>query len=217
MFTTGFSMKVEGLWDEPEGDTLQWMRRMADRAKAAVTGSVIIKEGGAYYNRLYFVIPGGEYYTYNKRHLFTLAGEEKVFTRGTEKLLVNYKGWRIMPLICYDLRFPVWCRNTEEVDLQIYVANWPERRAMAWKCLLRARSIENMGYVAGLNRVGADGNDVSHSGDSAVYDELGNEILGLTPSKQDIQSVTLNKEKMLHSREKFSFLRDRDKFDIRLD
>lgn len=217
MFTTGFSMEVDRLWDEPEGHTLNWMRNMADQSGAAVTGSIIVREEDKFYNRLYFVQPGGEYHTYDKRHLFTLAGEEKVFSPGHERLILEYKGWRIMPLICYDLRFPVWCRNTEDADLLIFVANWPERRAMPWSSLLKARAIENMCYVAGLNRVGADGDGVTHSGNSAVYDELGNEILQLTPSVHDVRSVSLQKEKMYASRKKFGFLNDRDRFEIEID
>lgn len=217
MFSTGFSMEVEGLWDEPEGDTLTWMRNMADQSGAAVTGSIIVREDEKFYNRLYFVQPGGDYHTYDKRHLFTLAGEEKVFSAGHQRLILNYKGWRIMPLICYDLRFPVWCRNSEEVDLMIFVANWPERRAMPWSSLLKARAIENMCYVAGLNRVGDDGNGVAHSGNSTVYDELGNQILQLTPSLHDVQSVSVEKDKMYKSREKFGFLNDRDRFEIKID
>ena len=217
MFSTGFSMEVERLWDEPEGETLKWMRAMAVQSGAAITGSFIVKHDEAYFNRLYFVMPDGNYHTYNKRHLFTLAGEEKVFTAGTDRLIIDYKGWRIMPLICYDLRFPVWSRNTNEADLQLFVANWPERRAMPWSSLLKARAIENMCFVAGLNRIGEDGNGVTHSGDSAVFDELGNEILKLTPNEQDVQSITLDRAKMLASREKFSFLKDRDTFRINLD
>ena len=214
MFTTGFSMEVDRLWDEPEGHTLQWMRNMASQADAAVCGSVIVKENDAFFNRLYFVRPDGLYHTYDKRHLFTLAGEEKVFSAGTERLVLEYRGWKIMPLICYDLRFPVWCRNTEEVDLQLFVANWPERRAMPWSSLLKARAIENMCYVAGLNRVGPDGNEVAHSGNSAVYDELGHEILTLTPSQQDVESISLDRDKMLKSRQRFQFLNDRDSFEL---
>ena len=215
MFTTGFSMEVDRLWDEPEGHTLDWMRSMADQSGAAITGSFIVREGQKYFNRLYFVLPGGQFYTYDKRHLFTLAGEEKVFSPGNERLVLDFKGWRIMPLICYDLRFPVWCRNTDNADLTIFVANWPQRRAMPWSSLLKARAIENMCYVAGLNRVGDDGDGVTHSGNSAVYDELGNELLLLTPSEHDVRSITLNKEKMYHSREKFGFLQDRDDFEVK--
>lgn len=214
MFTTGFSMSPETLWDKPEGETLRWLQKMAETHNAAVCGSAIIKDDGNYYNRLYFVYPSGEFETYNKRHLFTLAGEEKIYTGGSKHLFIDYKGWRIMPLVCYDLRFPVWCRNTTDVDLQIFVANWPERRSMPWKALLKARAIENMCYVAGLNRVGDDGNGVSHSGDSAVYDELGNEVEMLTPFKEEVVTIEMDRQKMLDSRQRFQFLSDRDSFDL---
>ncbi len=214
MFTTGFSMAPDNLFDVPRGETLQWLQKMAMRHDAAVSGSAIIKDDGNYYNRLYFVYPTGEFKTYDKRHLFTLAGEEKVYTAGTEHLFVDYKGWRIMPLVCYDLRFPVWCRNTTDVDLQIFVANWPERRSMPWKALLKARAIENMCYVAGLNRVGDDGNGVSHSGDSGVYDELGNEVEMLTSFKEEVVTIELDRQKMLDSRQRFQFLSDRDSFGL---
>ncbi len=214
MFTTGFSMTPEELWDTPEGETLPWMQKVAKEYNAAICGSAIIKENGNYFNRLFFVYPTGEFKTYNKRHLFTLAGEEKVYTAGTKHLIIEYKGWRIMPLVCYDLRFPVWCRNTTDVDLQLFVANWPERRSMPWKALLKARSIENMCYVAGLNRVGDDGNGVSHSGDSGVYDELGNEVALLSPFKEEVITAKLNRERMLESRNRFQFLSDRDSFGL---
>lgn len=217
MFTTGFSMEPEQLWDDPEGSTLEWMREMAGVSGAAITGSCIIKDQGHYYNRLYFVKPDGSFQTYDKRHLFTLAGEEKVYSPGRVRLVVEYKGWRILPLICYDLRFPVWCRNTVDADLMIFVANWPERRSMPWRSLLQARAIENMCYVAGLNRVGDDGNGVFHSGDSMVLDELGQHKLMLTPGEHDVQSVSINREKMLESRDRFSFLRDRDSFQMSID
>lgn len=216
MFTTGFSMKPSELYDEPEGKTLAWMQKSAESQQASITGSAIIKDGDSFYNRLYFVWPDGTYKTYNKRHLFTLAGEEKYYTAGKEKLLVEYKGWRISPLICYDLRFPVWCRNVEEADLMLFVANWPERRAEPWKALLKARAIENMCYVAGVNRVGDDGNGVYHSGDSGVYDELGQPILSLDAGEVFVKTISLDRAKMMHSRKRFGFLNDRDEFEIKV-
>lgn len=214
MFSTGFSMQPMQLWDEPHGDTLYWMQTLAGKYQAAVAGSAIIKEEGNFYNRLFFVYPSGEFKTYDKKHLFTLAGEEKVYSAGNKHLLVEYKGWRIMPLVCYDLRFPVWCRNAFEADLQLYVANWPERRSDAWKTLLKARAIENMCFVAGLNRVGNDGNEVGHSGDSAVYNELGESLLKLEPFKEEVKTVELDKEQMMSSRQRFQFLSDRDPFKL---
>lgn len=214
MFTTGFSMKPGDLYDEPEGKTLQWMKQQATSKNCALTGSAIIKDGEHFYNRLYFVFPDGEYRQYDKKHLFTLAGEQKIYSAGKEHLLIDYQGWKIMPLICYDLRFPVWCRNTQQADLQLFVANWPERRNYAWKTLLRARAIENMCFVAAVNRVGEDGNGVSHSGDSVVLDELGKEIGELEPHHQQVKTFSLSRERMLKSRERFQFLSDRDSFTL---
>lgn len=216
MFPTGFSMKPADLFEEENGMALTWMKKLSQEKDAAVCGSVIVKEKGEYYNRLYFVQPDGTVAKYDKRHLFTLAGEEKVYSPGKERLVVEYKGWKIMPLVCYDLRFPVWCRNDVEADLQIFVANWPERRSEAWKTLLKARAIENMCYLAGVNRVGADGNDVMHSGDSAVYNELGQIVAEATPFEEGVITIELDREKMLESRKRFNFLNDRDAFEVKV-
>ncbi len=212
MFPTGFSMNPAQNFEEDHGPALRYMQELAAEHNAAVSGSVIVKEGENYYNRLYFVWPEGRYRHYDKRHLFSYAGEEKVYNAGEQHLLVEHRGWKLMPLICYDLRFPVWCRNTAAVDLQFYVANWPERRATAWKSLLKARAIENMCVVAGLNRVGADANEVEHSGDSMVFDELGEPLLELSPSVEECATVVLDQEKLRKSRERFRFLDDRDHF-----
>ena len=214
MFPTGFSMKPESLYENAGGESLIWMKKLAKEKNAAICGSVIVREGSDYFNRLYFVEPSGEVHKYDKHHLFTLAGEEKVYTAGKEHLIVDFRGWKIMPLVCYDLRFPAWCRNTQEADLQIFVANWPERRSEAWKTLLKARAIENMCYLVGVNRVGADGNAILHSGDSAVYDELGTQIGAPTPFKEEVLTITLHRDKMLESRKRFNFLNDRDSFTI---
>ena len=216
MFPTGFSMRPDALFDDVEGESLQWMRKLAKTKNSAVCGSVIVEVGGNYFNRLYFVKPSGDYQKYDKRHLFTLAGEEKVYTSGNERILIDWRGWKILPYVCYDLRFPVWCRNVEEADLMVFVANWPERRRDAWKTLLKARAIENMCYLVGVNRVGADGNDVMHSGDSAVYDELGKVIGAPEPFKEELVTVVLDRENMLRSRQRFSFLADRDQFEVKL-
>ncbi|RYZ48983.1 MAG: nitrilase family protein, partial [Chitinophagaceae bacterium] len=182
MFSTGFSMKPEALAETMDGDTVKWMKRVAAEKKVILTGSVIIEEEGAYYNRLIWMLPNGQYGYYNKRHLFAFAGEDKHYTGGTERFIASVNGWKINLLVCYDLRFPVWARQqfdeqrNFEYDALIYVANWPERRSTAWKSLLQARAIENQCYVIGVNRVGSDGNDIYHSGDSMVIDPLG-EIL----------------------------------------
>lgn len=215
MFGTGFSMHPEGLAEAPEGAGYQFMAQQAQRRDAALCGSLIIEEGGQYFNRLYFVLPSGEYHTYNKRHRFSLAGEEKVYAQGdTEKLIVEWRGWRINPQICYDLRFPAWCRNQEDFDLQLFVANWPERRVKAWSTLLKARAIENMTYVAGLNRVGEDGNGVNHSGHSAVHDPLGEKIAAVRPGQAGVTQVILEQAALQKYREKLGFLKDRDQFSL---
>jgi predicted amidohydrolase len=212
MFSTGFSMEPQHLFDEPAGETLKWLQNEAQKLQAAICGSVIIKEQGQYFNRLYFVLPTGQFYTYNKRHLFTLAGEEKVYQPGKQKLVISYLGWRINPQICYDLRFPAWCRNQENFDLQLFVANWPQRRNNAWKSLLSARAIENQCYVAGLNRVGPDGNKVDHSGDSKIIDPLGETILACTPHQTEVKMIALEKSSLQKVRSKLAFLNDRDSF-----
>lgn len=214
MFSTGFSMKAEQLAETPQGKTFQWMQQMAAEREAAVCGSLITEDQGLYYNRLYFVEPSGDFTTYDKHHLFTLAGEEKVYSPGQKKVSVNYRGWRINLQVCYDLRFPVWCRNDEEFDLQLFVANWPERRSYAWRQLLRARAIENVTYVAGLNRVGPDGNQVDHSGDSALIDPLGEAVAEAEAGREMLFSAEASKENLAKIRKRFAFLKDRDSFSL---
>lgn len=214
MFSSGFSMSPEKNYEVEPGIGLQWMQDLSAIKNCAVCGSIIVREGDKYYNRLYFVSENGNFETYDKKHLFTLAGEEKVYTAGQKKLITEYRGWKILPFVCYDLRFPVWCRNTEEADLMLFVANWPERRAEAWKTLLKARAIENMCYVAGVNRVGKDGNGIDHSGDSALYDELGGLQSDFKPFTEAVCTYELQKKKIYDSRKKFSFLKDRDSFQI---
>lgn len=216
MFSTGFSMNPQELAESPDGPTFKWMLDQALKFSSALSGSIIIKEGGDYFNRLFFVKPDGTFSYYNKRHLFSLAGEEKVYKAGDSKLVLDYKGWRINPQICYDLRFPVWCRNTEAFDLQFFVANWPERRAEAWSTLLKARAIENQSYVVGLNRIGEDGQGVYHSGDSAVHDALGTKISKTPPHEEALEIIQLEKSHLNKVRERFSFLNDRDDFSLKL-
>lgn len=215
MFTTGFSMNARDFAESVEGPTLLWMKNIADEKQVAITGSVMVEEGGKYYNRLYFVFPDGSYGMYDKRHAFTLAGEQKVYTVGNEKLVVEYKGWKICPLICYDLRFPVWSRNTEGYDVLVYVANWPSKRTNAWDALLKARAIENMSYCVGLNRIGTDGNGHPYSGHSAVYDVLGEELLKVDWENEFIATIELDKTHILEQREHLQFLNDRDKFTLK--
>ncbi len=213
MFTTGFSMHPHRLAESMDGPTLAWMSAEARAKNAVIAGSVIIAAGEAYFNRLIWMEPNGDYKTYDKRHLFTLAGEEKVYTPGKEQLLVQYKGWSIMPLVCYDLRFPVWSRNQFSYDLLLYVANFPDKRGKAWRSLLLARAIENQSYTIGLNRVGWDGNDVYYAGDSMALTYDGNVITHLPP-RELVQEVVLHKDQQDTFRRKLAFLPDQDQFRI---
>lgn len=215
MFTTGFTMNPENIAETMEGDTVTWMRKMASQVHVAIVGSVVITENSCFYNRLLFVEPSGKITTYNKKHTFTLVGEEKVYTSGLEKVIIDYKGWKICPLVCYDLRFPVWARNVDDYDVLLYVANWPKPRVAAWCALLKARAIENMSYCIGVNRVGIDGVKSEYSGHSACYDVLGNEITSITPSKEQTEVVTLEKRHVSAYRNKFKFLNDKDVFTLK--
>ena len=215
-FTTGFSMKPDGLAETMEGKTVQWMREVASGKGCAITGSLIIEEKGKYYNRLLFVHPNGNIQHYDKRHLFSLAGEDKVFTKGSEKLIIDYLDWKICPLICYDLRFPVWARNTEDIDALIYVANWPKPRILAWDTLLKARAIENLCYCIGVNRVGEDPEQNEYVGNSAIYDVLGNPVSNIKPNREQTEVVTLDKNHISFYRNKLSFLKDKDDFNLKV-
>jgi len=215
MFTTGFTMNVSELAELETGITLKWMQSEAKKNNCAITGSVIISENNSYYNRLFFVFPDGKYKTYNKRHTFTLAGEDKTYKAGNEQVLIDYLGWKIYPLICYDLRFPVWARNTQNYDVLLYVANWPERRVTAWDALLKARAIENMTYCIGVNRTGKDGNGHKYSGHSAVYDVLGEQISSLNFEEDFTETILLEKSHIETNRRHLQFLNDRDNFNIK--
>lgn len=215
MFTTGFSMQPQKIAETMQGDTVSWMLKTASEKNAAIAGSVIISENNNYYNRFLFIHPSGEINYYNKKHLFTLAGEHEIYASGKEKLMVNYKGWKICPLVCYDLRFPVWARNVEAYDVLIYVANWPKPRITAWDTLLKARAIENMCYTIGVNRVGIDANNLEYSGHSAAYDCLGEQVVSTTENAEDTAVVTLQKNHISAIRNKLNFLNDRDSFIIK--
>ena len=214
MFTSGFTMNPSAVAETMQGETIQWLQSLAKAKKCAITGSLIIKEGENFFNRLVFVFPNGELQFYDKRHLFTLAGEDKVYTSGKEKLIVDYLGWKICPLVCYDLRFPVFARNIENYDLLLYVANWPKPRINAWDILIKARSVENMCYTIGVNRVGLDSNNLEYIGHSQVVDYLGNSILEPQESEA-VFIVELNKDIMLETRKKLGFLNDLDSFEIK--
>jgi len=214
MFTTGFTMNANSLAETEQGETLKWMQEEALKNNCAITGSIIISENDNYYNQLYFVFPNGTFRTYNKRHTFTLAGEDKVYSSGNERLVIDLLGWKICPLICYDLRFPVWARNTNNYDLLIYVANWPQRRISAWDALLKARAIENMSYCIGVNRTGIDGNGHPYNGHSAAYDVLGEQISDANNEIEFTQTITLQRAHIEKNRKHLQFLNDRDFFDL---
>lgn len=212
MFTTGFTMKPENINSTEGHKTVEWMLQKAKEKDAAIIGSIISQEENNFYNRLWFVQPDGGMSTYDKRHTFTLAGEDKVYSRGEKKIIEYFRGFSFYPLICYDLRFPVWSRNAENYDVLIYVANWPKKRINAWDTLLKARSIENMAYCVGVNRIGKDGLDFEYPGHSAVYDVLG-EPLAFSEN-EDILYATLSKDHIESNRKKLRFLEDRDQFSL---
>jgi predicted amidohydrolase len=238
MFSTGFSMHPEILAEKMDGQTIQWMKTMAADKKIILTGSLIIEEDEKYFNRLIWMLPNGEYGYYDKRHLFAYANEHMHYTAGSKRLIAQVKGWKINLLVCYDLRFPVWARQSplhnpspnpvrtgtgglapegeeqgQEYDVAVFVANWPEKRIRAWKTLLQARAIENQCFVIGVNRIGNDGNGIHYSGNSMIVDPLG-EILYQKEIEEDIFTYTLQKEKLIEVRDKFPFWRDADEFNL---
>lgn len=213
MFTSGFTMNPKYVAEPMNGATIQWLQNLASKNNLAITGSLVIEENISYYNRMVFVFPDGKIEFYDKRHLFTLAGEHQTYQFGTSKKIVNYREWKICLQICYDLRFPVFARNVESYDLLIYVANWPKPRINAWDILLKARAVENLCYVVGVNRMGEDGNQHLYVGHSQVIDELGNFIVEPSENEQ-IFTALLDKNKMLETRSKLNFLNDQDAFKL---
>ena len=223
MFPTGFSMNPEAFAEPMDGETVQWMKRMAAEKKIILTGSFMTKEEESFYNRLLWVLPNGQTGQYDKRHLFAYADEDKHYTAGNKRLIASVNGWRVNLQICYDLRFPVWSRqrstyNEEgqfqpEYDLLIYIANWPARRSEAWKTLLRARAIENQCYVIGVNRIGTDGNGIEYSGDSMIIGPLG-DLLHDCADRAELHTMELDPSHLQESRDRFPFLRDADGFMI---
>lgn len=216
MFTSGFTMNPPSVAETMEGKTITWLKEKAKETQAAIMGSLVISENDNFYNRLVCVEPSGKMTHYDKRHTFTLAGEHKVYKAGTQKVIFDYKGWKICPLICYDLRFPVWARNVEDYELLIYVANWPKVRISAWDALLKARAIENMAYCIGVNRVGLDGNNYEYSGHSAAYDVLGHRLDSIPEHKEATEVITLEKSHIRKYRDKLNFLNDRDDFSLKV-
>ena len=238
MFSTGFSMNTELLAEDMNGETIQWMKKISSERKIILTGSIIIEAPSSnapgnkqYFNRLVWMLPNSEYGFYDKRHLFAYANENSHFNAGDKRLIASVKGWKINLQVCYDLRFPVWARQSPqasdsypggerqgvrsgpEYDLLIYVANWPQKRNHAWKTLLQARAIENQCYVVGVNRVGEDGNGIYYSGDSMIIDPVG-EILYSKTNDEDVFTYTLQKDKLTEVRERFPFWKDSDSFII---
>ncbi len=210
MFSTGFCMEAEEIADRNE-ETLQWMKSFATTKNSAVCGSASVKDNGRFYNRFYFVFPDGSFEFYDKRHLFSYSGEDKVYAKGAERKIVNYKGFRILLQVCYDLRFPVFSRNRGDYDAVLYVANWPETRIDGWKTLLKARAIENQSYVFGLNRIGTDGNNLYYPESSYCFFADGVEI---STTENNIISAEFNMEVLREYRRKFQFLNDGDSFEI---
>jgi len=214
MFTTGFTMEAEKYAENMDGPSIQWMEKNAVKTGAGIIGSLIIKEEQNYFNRLIYVSPQGELKWYDKHHLFSMAGEDAQYSAGGERIIIKVNGWKVLPLICYDLRFPVWSRiKKDEADLVIYVANWPKRRAQHWHVLLQARAIENQAYVAGVNRIGKDGKGIQYIGSSMVIDPLGNELCNLR-NKQIIETCRLSRQTLDNYRQKFPVWKDSDRFEI---
>ncbi|HMR19856.1 MAG TPA: amidohydrolase [Sphingobacterium sp.] len=215
MFNTGFTMNVEKCAERMDGRSMHWLFETAKRFECVVAGTLIIEEGGKYYNRFVWMSPDGSYVHYDKRHLFGMANEDKVFTSGNSRIMLQLKGWKICPMVCYDLRFPVWSRNQEDgYDLLVYTACWPDKRSAHWRALIPARAIENQAFVIGVNRVGHDGNEVYYSGGSMCISPLG-DVIYYKPEDEDLYTFTLHPKDLIQAREQFPFLKDGDKFTLR--
>lgn len=211
MWTTGFTMRPDTAAEVHPGPALEWMQTQAARYDTAVAGSIAVKDGGQYYNRWYCVLPEGGITTYDKRHLFSYGREDQHYTPGNVQATLTWRGWKIRPIICYDLRFPVWMRNVDDYDLLVVVANWPQARIHHWDALLKARAIENQCYVAAVNRVGTDGNGLQYNGHSGVFDMNGQGIL-MCDETEGLKTVAIDRQALTAFREQFRFLQDRDHF-----
>jgi predicted amidohydrolase len=209
MFTTGFSMNVNILSETMNGKTIKWMLDWARVKNAVIAGSIIIKENNLFYNRFIWAEPNGGIKYYDKKHLFSMANEDQSYSPGKQKIIIEYLGWKICPLICYDLRFPIWNRNLEDYDIAIYVANWPEKRANHWKSLLMARAIENQCYVLAVNRIGIDGKGLNYNGDTSIIDPTG-DIIFQKSNEESTYQYLLKKEELQNIRKNLPFLKDRD-------
>ena len=219
MFSTGFTMNPASVAEKSDGPTFRWMQQQAQKTNSVLCGSLVIEEEGRYYNRLFWVHPDGSHQKYDKRHLFRMAGEHKCYSDGKKKIFPEIKGWKILPLICYDLRFPVWSRNcfknnAYDYDLLIYVANWPSVRVHAWSKLLLARALENISYVAGVNRVGHDGQGIEYNGESALVSPKGFVLSNFESGKASVETHTLSSEELKNLRTTFPVGLDADSFEI---
>jgi predicted amidohydrolase len=208
MFNSGFTMQAAEFAEEMNGDTITWMRDLANSKNAVIAGSLIIKENNQYFNRFVWMQPNGICISYDKKHLFGMADEPKNYSAGAQHCLIEYLGWKIKPIVCYDLRFPTWCRNTTDYDVLLVVANWPSKRITHWDALLKARAIENQCYVVACNRVGLDANEIEHNGHSAIFDPHGEELY--FTDEASIENIDLSKSHLQLLRRKYPFLRDRD-------
>jgi omega-amidase len=215
MFSTGFTLSARKLAEEGEGETLQWMRSTASKGEFALCGSYIVKYGDSYFNQFTLVTRNGGYHIYNKRHLFSMAGENKIYTAGTDRKVIYLNGVRFLPLVCYDLRFPVWSRNRNDYDAIIYVASWPDVRREAWRSLIRARAIENQCYVIAVNRTGYDDEGLRYAGDSAIFDPSGKMMCSVEEYRQGFETADISIADLNKFREKFPFWKDSDSFEIR--
>jgi omega-amidase len=214
VFTTGFCTGARNHAETIDGRAYQWMQQQAIKHQAVITGSLVVKETDQFFNRMVWMRPDGTYTHYDKRHLFRMAGEHTRYAMGNQRILLELKGWRILPQICYDLRFPVWSRNRNDYDLAIYIANWPSARALHWNRLLQARAIENLSYVIGVNRVGMDEAGQHYAGDSSVYSAAGE--LNATSQEAEVITVELHADKLHMYRESFPAHLDADAFDLSL-
>lgn len=214
MFTTGFSMDSEKIAEKYDGDSFKWMLEVASKTDTAIVGSIAVRQDGEYYNRLYWVNPDGKTHTYDKRHLFRMANEHTKYSAGNETIVIEYKGVRFKPFICYDLRFPVWSRSVNDCDCLIYVANWPGVRRSAWEALLKARAIENLSYCVGVNRVGVDGNGIEYSGGSYAFDYKGEIVSRCADNKESVMKFELDLNALKEFRLKFPAHMDADQFSL---
>jgi len=214
MFTTGFSMNARQLAESMEGESVSWMKFQAARTGSAIAGSLIIEDNGHYFNRFLFVTPTNQLFYYDKRHLFSMGEENQFFNHGKERVVVNFKGWRIALYVCYDLRFPVWCRSIKDADLMLFTANWPDSRKIVWQTLTQARAIENQLYVAGVNRIGTDGAQINYSGGSRLIGPRGNILADLKNQAETVETIAISLDELNLFREKFPVGRDEDSFEI---